>query len=260
MQITDDLQRIFQLVESPQRIISLVPSLTELLFDLGLGDRIVGVTKFCIHPAQVQQTVKRVGGTKKFDFEKIEALQPDLIIANKEENYRAGVEQLCEKYPVYISDIFELKDALRTIENIGVMTGTEALALPMIEQIQQSFDEVKGKLQGEVLYFIWQQPDMVVATDNFIDDVLQWLGLDNAVAHLTRYPELSEETLAKLSPNYVFLSSEPYPFKERHISRFQSLFPNAEVLLVDGEMFSWYGSRLIHSPKYFMSLPVSRRR
>lgn len=260
MQITDDLHRTVQLAEPPQRIISLVPSLTELLFDLGLADRIVGVTKFCIHPAQAQQTAKRVGGTKKFDFDQIDALQPDLIIANKEENYKEGVELLCEKYPVYISDIFDLKDACRTIQNIGLMTGTEALALPMIDQIQQGFDEVKGKFRGEVLYFIWQQPDMVAATNNFIDYVMQWLGFDNAAAHLARYPELTAEALAKLSPHYIFLSSEPYPFKAKHISRFQSLFPNAEVLLVDGEMFSWYGSRLIHSPKYFMSLPVNRAR
>lgn len=260
MQITDDLGRTITLAEPPQRIISLVPSLTELLFDLGLADRMVGVTKFCIHPSHAQSVATKVGGTKSFDFEQIKALNPDLIIANKEENYKDGIEQLCEDYPVYISDIFDLKDAMNTITQIGRMTQSESKSKQLVENIQQGFEEVKDKLEGQVLYLIWQGPVMVAGADNFINFLLDWLGLDNAVGHLTRYPELNEEALSQQSPDYVFLSSEPYPFKEKHLSKFEQMFPNAEVMLVDGEMFSWYGSRLVHSPKYFMSLPVSRRR
>ena len=259
MQITDDLHRTIS-IENPQRIISLVPSLTELLFDLGLEDRIVGVTKFCIHPMRAQQVATKIGGTKKFHFDQIEALKPDLIIANKEENYKEGIEQLCEDYPVYISDIFDLKDSLKTIQNIGLITNSVSKSKQLVEKIQQGFEDVKDKLEGQVLYLIWQDPVMVAASNNFIDFLLQWLGLENAAGHLERYPELDDGMMKKLSPDYIFLSSEPYPFKEKHIQKYQDLFPNAEVLLVDGEMFSWYGSRLIHSPKYFMSLPVSRRR
>ncbi|WP_422360565.1 ABC transporter substrate-binding protein [Reichenbachiella sp.] len=259
MQITDDLHRTIS-IENPLRIISLVPSLTELLFDLGLEDRIVGVTKFCIHPTRAQQVAAKIGGTKKFNFDQIEALKPDLIIANKEENYKEGIEQLCKDYPVYISDIFDLKDSLKTIQNIGWMTDSVSKSKQLVEKIQQGFEDVKDKLEGNVLYLIWQNPVMVAASNNFIDFLLQWLGLENAVGHLERYPELDEDMMKNLSPDYVFLSSEPYPFKEKHIQKYQDLFPNAEVLLVDGEMFSWYGSRLVHSPKYFMSLPVSRRR
>ncbi|MEP3387362.1 MAG: helical backbone metal receptor [Reichenbachiella sp.] len=259
MQITDDLQRTIS-IENPQRIISLVPSLTELLFDLGLEDRIVGVTKFCIHPTHAQQVATKIGGTKKFNFDQIKALNPDLIIANKEENYKEGIEELCEDYPVYISDIFDLKDAMSTIQHIGLMTNSVSKSKQLVENIQQGFEDVKDKLEGNVLYLIWQDPVMVAASNNFIDFLLRWLGLENAVGHLDRYPELDEQMLENLSPDYVFLSSEPFPFKEKHIQRYQALFPNAEVLLVDGEMFSWYGSRLTYSPKYFMSLPVSRRR
>ncbi|SMD38401.1 ABC-type Fe3+-hydroxamate transport system, substrate-binding protein [Reichenbachiella faecimaris] len=260
MQIIDDLNQTISMDSAPQRIISLVPSLTELLFDLGLGDRIVGVTKFCIHPPHAQQVAKKVGGTKKFNFEQIKDLEPDLIIANKEENYKEGIEQLCQDYTVYISDIFDLEDAVRTILNIGRMTQTEPESKQLVEIIQQEFEDVKDKLEGSVLYLIWQDPVMVAASDNFIDFLLRCLGLENVAGHLSRYPELDHETLRSLSPDYVFLSSEPYPFKEKHLSIYKHLFPNAEVMLVDGEMFSWYGSRLVHSPKYFMSLPVSRRR
>lgn len=260
MKITDDLNRTIFIDTLPQRIISLVPSLTELLFDLGLEDRIVGVTKFCIHPAHAQQVATRIGGTKKFNFDQIRELQPDLIIANKEENYKEGIDQLGQKYPVYISDIFDLKDAVRTIQNIGLMTRTEAKSQKLVEKIQQGFEDVRDKLEGDVLYLIWQDPVMVAASNNFIDFLLKWLGLENVAGHLDRYPDLDEETLKSLSPDYVFLSSEPFPFKEKHLDRYSQLFPDSEVMLVDGEMFSWYGSRLIHSPKYFMSLPVLRRR
>ncbi|WP_420582564.1 ABC transporter substrate-binding protein [Reichenbachiella sp.] len=260
MQITDDLNRTISIKNPPQRIISLVPSLTELLFDLGLQERIVGVTKFCIHPTHAQRVATKIGGTKKFHFDQIEELKPDLIIANKEENYEEGIEQLCEDYVVYISDIFDLKDALKTIQNIGLMTDSVSQSKHIVEKIQQGFENVKDKLEGQVLYLIWQHPVMVAASQNFIDFLLQWLGLENTVGDMKRYPELSEGQLKNLTPDYVFLSSEPYPFKEKHIQKYQDLFPDAEVLLVDGEMFSWYGSRLVHSPKYFMSLPVSRRR
>lgn len=259
MQITDDLQRTIS-TENPQRIISLVPSLTELLFDVGLGDRIVGVTKFCIHPALALKAATKIGGTKKFNFDQIKALNPDLIIANKEENYKEGIEQLCKDYPVYISDIFDLKDAVRTIQHICMMTNSVSKSEQLVGNIQQGFEDVKNKLEGSVLYLIWQDPVMVAASNNFIDFLLKWLGMENEVGDLDRYPELDEQMLKNLAPNYVFLSSEPYPFKEKHIARYQELFPEAEVMLVDGEMFSWYGSRLIHSPKYFMSLPISRRR
>lgn len=259
MQITDDLQRTIS-TENPQRIISLVPSLTELLFDLGLGDRIVGVTKFCIHPALALKVATKIGGTKKFNFDQIKALNPDLIIANKEENYKEGIEQLCKDYPVYISDIFDLEDAIRTIQHIGMMTNSVSKSEQLVRNIHQGFEDVKNKLEGSVLYLIWQDPVMVAASNNFIDFLLRWLGMENIVGDLDRYPELDEQKLKNLAPNYVFLSSEPYPFKEKHIARYQELFPEAEVMLVDGEMFSWYGSRLIHSPKYFMSLPISRRR
>ncbi|MEO9964300.1 MAG: helical backbone metal receptor [Reichenbachiella sp.] len=257
MIFTDDINNTIRLDRPPRRIISLVPSLTELLFDLGLEKEIIGVTKFCVHPKNARQKCSIIGGTKKFDFEKIERLNPDLIIANKEENYKEGIERLNKDYPVYVSDIFNLGDALKTIDAIGRMTDRLNDSIDLINRIKIKFDQVKNIFRSRALYFIWQDPLMVAASENFIDYTLSWLGMENAAGHLKRYPELTEAELAGLSPDYVLLSSEPYPFKHKHLERFRQLFPKAEVLLVDGEMFSWYGSRLLKAPKYFASLPFS---
>ena len=260
MIVIDDLNREIILDDVPRRIISLVPSLTELLFDLGLEDRIVGVTKFCIHPKQAKKICRSIGGTKKFDFSQIEELRPDLIIANKEENYKEGIERLCNDYKVYTSDIFDLDDAIRTITNIGLLTNTESKAKYYSSLIQQRFDDVKNKKEGNVIYFIWQEPNMIAASNTFIDFVLRWVGYNNVASDLKRYPELMENHLISLNPDFVFLSSEPFPFKEKHIAYFNALFPNAEILLVDGEMFSWYGSRLQYAPDYFMGLPMKKQK
>ncbi|MCC9168518.1 helical backbone metal receptor [Pontibacter harenae] len=239
----------------PQRIVSLVPSQTELLFDLGLADRIVGVTKFCIHPKeQVKQKVK-VGGTKNFHFDKIDQLQPDLIIGNKEENYKEGIEQLQQKYQVWMSDIYTLEDALRMMEQIGSITSTEARAAELIQSISQGFEDlIPAQSTIKTAYFIWRKPYMAVGNHNIIDHMLQRCGFQNAFSDLARYPEVFPEQLQKANPQLILLSSEPYPFKEKHIAEFQELCPQALIKNVDGEMFSWYGSRLLHAPSYLQSV------
>lgn len=256
MQVTDGLGRWVEVNTSPQRIVSLVPSLTELLFDLGLGGQVVGVTRFCTRPEEARTQATRVGGTKQFDFKKIESLNPDLIIANKEENYKEGIEQLMPKYPTYVSDILDLDDAISTMEDIGKLTNAVGHATHMCKQVRKAYDSIKGMAKGSVLYFIWQKPDMVAGSDNFIDFTLNWLGFDNCAGDISRYPQMSASELADKSPEYVMLSSEPFPFKDKHIDRYRTLFPEAKVLLVDGEMFSWYGSRLLRAPDYFAGLPL----
>lgn len=243
------------LLSQPIRIISLVPSQTELLIDLGLEQELVGITKFCIHPDYLRRTKSIIGGTKNFNFPLIDQLQPDLIIGNKEENYKEGIEQLQEKYPVWISDITTLEDALAMISKVGELTGKEIQASDLSDKISAAFQNLtyQGHLI-KVAYFIWQHPYMVAASHTFIDDMLQRCGFLNVFKHLDRYPEISEEQLAEAKPEFVFLSSEPYPFKEQHLLEFKQIYPEATVKLVDGELFSWYGSRLLHSPAYFKGL------
>jgi len=253
--VTDQMGRRVAVPFPPQRIVSLVPSQTELLFDLGLGSKVVGLTKFCIHPAQARSGSTVVGGTKNFDFEKIAALKPDLIIGNKEENYQAGIEQLAASYPVWMSDINTLAEALDMIRRVGLIVGVKEKASSLAAAIEASFAALApATAPVSVAYFIWRKPYMVAAQGTFIDDMLHRAGFSNAFAGLARYPEISAEQLDAAAPQRVFLSSEPYPFGEKHVAEFQQLCPAARVEVVDGELFSWYGSRLRHSAAYFSQL------
>lgn len=251
---TDQMGRLVQLDELPQRIVSLVPSQTELLYALGLSDRVVGITKFCIHPDEWFRSKTRVGGPKKLKIDTIKALQPDLIIANKEENIKEEIMQLQEVAPVWISDVFLLEDNHTMIQSIGEMCGKEEESRAIIEEIKANFAQLTPiDRPVRVLYMIWKNPFMAVASGTFIHHMLtDHLGVENAIAHEARYPMLNDDQLPET--DVVFLSSEPYPFKEKHIAEVQAHFPNAKIMLVDGEYFTWYGSRLIDAPKYFATV------
>ncbi|GGG25911.1 ABC transporter substrate-binding protein [Pontibacter amylolyticus] len=252
---TDQMGRTVTLPHLPQRIVSLVPSQTELLFDLGLQDRLVGVTKFCIHPEEKVKEKHIIGGTKNFKLEVIDKLQPDLIIGNKEENYEEGIASLQEKYPVWMSDIYTLEDALEMISQIGQLTRTEAKAQELVQGIAAGFD-VLQPVQPAIptAYFIWRNPYMAVGNNNFIDHLLQRCGFCNVFANQPRYPEVSPEQLQATNPKLILLSSEPYPFQEKHFAEFQEMCPEAVIKVVDGEMFSWYGSRLLKAPAYLQEV------
>ncbi|MBR7207484.1 ABC transporter substrate-binding protein [Microvirga sp. STS02] len=258
LNVTDQMEQRVAVPFPPQRIVSLVPSQTELLFDLGLGEKVVGVTKFCIHPAEARTKATVIGGTKNFDFDKIAALKPDLIIGNKEENYQDGVDQLAAKYPVWMSDISNLSEALDMIRRVGFITGAKEKAATLAAETEASFARLAASAADETLvsaaYFIWQKPYMVAATGTFIDDMLRRAGFANAFAGQSRYPEITAEQLATAAPQRILLSSEPYPFAEKHVAEFQQICPAAKVDIVDGELFSWYGSRLLKSAAYFSQL------
>ena len=186
---TDQLNDKITLESYPKRIISLVPSQTELLFDLGLADNIVGITKFCIHPKEEIKNInnshiKKIGGTKNFNFEQIKALSPDLIIGNKEENYETGILELKQHFPVFMTDIYDLKDALEMIKSVGNITNTAEKATNICSEISKEFDfftenlkknsiEKKQKSKKKVAYFIWNKPMMIATTNTFIDNMLQ---------------------------------------------------------------------------------------
>jgi len=251
--VSDQMNRTLQVPGHPERIISLVPSQTELLHDLDLGDRVVGITKFCIHPEAWFRSKARVGGTKQVDMEKVRALKPDLIIGNKEENTQGQIETLMQEFPVWMSDIFNLQDALHMIRAVGNITGTGAKAEVIAGEIETAFWRFPENRAERVLYLIWREPWMAAGKATFIDDMIRAAGYANALS-LARYPELEAAAIQRLQPDRIWLSSEPYPFNEKHIAELQDLFPNTRIQLVDGEMFSWYGNRLLHAPAYFASL------
>ncbi len=254
--LTDQMGREVQFNFPPKRIVSLVPSQTELLYYLGLTDEVVGQTLFCIHPQDMHQIKPRVGGTKNVKPEKVAQLQPDLIIGNKEENEKTSIELLAKDFPVWMSDIKTLADALEMIAHIGRIINKKEAADFLIESIKESFHQlISHQSQTSVLYLIWRKPWMAAGKATFIDDMLTRMGLGNALHQQElRYPQLTNEDIVVLNPKLIFLSSEPYPFKEHHIQELQELCPTAKILLVDGELFSWYGSRLLHSAAYFKQL------
>lgn len=254
--ITDQMGRQVLCPERPQRIISLVPSQTELLIDLGLGNRLVGRTKFCIHPAEQLANIAIIGGTKNFRLEQIDALAPDLIIGNKEENYEEGIAILAEKYPVLMSDIYTLPDALQMIQMVGAATGTEPQAADLVQKIEQEFSVLtKPAAPKRVLYLIWKNPYMAAGGNTFISDMISRMGWYNVLGDTERYPQLSDAQIQALQPDIILLSSEPYPFNlAKDAPDLERLYPLAKVLLVDGEMFSWYGSRLRFAQRYLASL------
>lgn len=228
------------------RIISLVPSQTELLADLGLDEEVVGITDYCVHPAEWLERKPSVGGTKRVKVDRVRELKPDLVIANKEENVREQVLEIAEFARVEVTDVVDLPSALQMIRDVGQWVGREEQAAALVTEIRAVFEELESKPKsGEhVLYLIWRKPYMSVGHDTFIHDMISRAGWQNVCDDQTRYPSLSAEEIRALNPDRILLSSEPFPFTESHFAEFAEICPNAQIQIVDGEAFSWYGSRL----------------
>ena len=259
---TDQLGRTVSIPAPPQKIVSLVPSITELLCALGLEDRIAGITRYCIFPDHLLREKTVVGGTKKTVPERIHAISPDLIIASKEENIQAEIELYAQQYPVWVSDVGRLEDALELIRSIGALTGTAAVAEKMIDSIQTRFKTIPAVQPVKGAYLIWKDPVMTVGSDTFIHDMMRFAGIRNVFAAEKRYPVTTLEAIAALSPDIILLSSEPYPFRAEHVAWIKEALGEVPVQLVDGTYFSWYGSRLLDAPAYFRSdiLPIINRK
>jgi ABC-type Fe3+-hydroxamate transport system substrate-binding protein len=255
----DQLERKVFLENRPKRIISLVPSQTEFLYDLGLGNQVVGQTIFCIHPEKEFKRATKVGGTKKLQLNKIRELKPDIIIANKEENESGQIEELAREYPVWISDIKTLDHAFNMMQTVGEIFGKEYVASDWIYRIKTKFETIElFKSLHKAIYLIWREPWMAAGRDTFINAMLSYAGFENAIPDAnSRYPELEVDDLVKLNPEFILLSSEPYPFQDKHIAELKASLPDSKIILVDGEMFSWYGSRLLLAPDYFLTLNAS---
>ncbi|MEO5591794.1 MAG: helical backbone metal receptor [Chitinophagaceae bacterium] len=252
---TDQSGKTISLTSLPVRIVSLVPSQTELLYDLGLDAAVVGITKFCIHPQQWFRNKKRTGGTKSVHIEQVKALQPDLIIANKEENVKEQVDELAAQFPVWTSDISNLEQALQMISSIGEITGTSIKAQAMVAAINNRFTQLKiKKANTRTAYLIWQHPYMSIGAGTFIHDMLTRCGFENIFQDQQRYPIITIEEIKNRNCQLLLLSSEPFPFKKEHLQELQKQLPSTKIILADGEMFSWYGSRLLLVPAYFESM------
>lgn len=257
MYFIDQLKNEVQLAMPPRRIISIVPSQTELLYHFGLDEQVVGITKFCIHPKEWFKSKTKIGGTKKLNLEKIKSLNPDLIIGNKEENTKEQILELQKNFPVWMSDIYNLDDSFNMMSCLGEIFQKEDAAIQLMNQIKNGFASIPRNVESAtVLYLIWNEPFIAVGKSTFIDDMLSKAGFRNVITE-SRYPGVNIEIIQNLKPEFVFLSSEPFPFAEKHRTIIQDQLPNSKVILVDGEMFSWYGNRLLKAVDYFKGLHKS---
>ena len=235
------------------RIVSLVPSITESLFDFGLTEmEVVGRTKFCIHPKTLITKVPVIGGTKNLNLDKIKALKPDLIIANKEENEKLQIEELGKYFEIWLTNIENLQDNQNFLTELGTLLNKQELALNFNEKINVIFDSSKELSPRKVAYLIWKNPYMTVGSDTFIHEIIEKIGFTNLFEDSKRYPEISVNQMKEAE--YVFLSSEPFPFQQKHIDELQKELPDSKIMLVDGEAFSWYGTHLSRCGDYFKTL------
>lgn len=219
IELKDQTGQKIKLSRSPKRIVSVVPSQTELLYDLGLAEEVVGITAYCVHPSQWLKEKIVIGGTKDLQIEKIRSLNPHLIIANKEENIKAQIEDLAKDFQVYISDIKSPEDTLNLITDLGRITERIQQAEYLNNDIRKALKAFEDhKVEGTCAYFIWKDPYMIVSNDTFIQSLVSLTGLHNPIEETKeRYPVISLEQLAELNPDVILLSSEPYHFNTGHL-------------------------------------------
>jgi len=258
-QLKDQIGFSHSFITTPKRIVSLVPSQTELLYDLGLEENIVGITKFCVHPYHLKSTKKIVGGTKKVNYDKIRLLNPDIIICNKEENTQEIVGELKKICSVWVTDVCILEDNFQMITDFGLLFDKRTEARKWNDKLAFALSDFKNFINDvpvrNVAYFIWKNPYMVSGSGTFIDEMLKLNNFKNQYSSQERYPEIE---LEKMDPDgsldLVLLSSEPFPFKAEDGYEIVKSTNNAQAILVDGEMFSWHGSRLLKALDYFRFL------
>ena len=237
-----------------QRIVSTVPSQTELLHTLGLNQEVVGITLFCVHPQEWFQQKQRIGGTKNLKIDEIKRLSPDIILANKEENTKEQIKELAQTIPCYVTDVDSFSTAIAMIAEVSELLDQSEKGEKLIASIQSNFEQLQQKPTERVVYMIWYNPYMTVGGDTFIDSMLAKAGFKNCYHESERYPEVKIEELKELQPDRILLSSEPFPFQQKHVEELQEQLPNCKVQLVNGEYFSWYGSKMVDAPSYFKQL------
>lgn len=234
--LTDARGHTLRLEAPPARIVSLVPSTTETLFALGLGERVVGVTRFCTHPAGVRDLPK-VGGTKDVDLARVRALAPDLVLGNVEENSQQIAEEVGEILPLWMAFPKSVDQALQDLLDLGRLCEVTPAAQAWVARIQAARAAVHPQ-PFSYLYLIWRKPWMAAGEQTFISALLAEFGGQNLAEG--RYPALTLAQMQDRSPQRVLLSSEPFPFAEKHRPELEGL----ETRLVDGALCSWHGVRL----------------
>jgi iron complex transport system substrate-binding protein len=252
--VIDQIGRTVEFSYPPKRIISLAPGITDTLYSLHLKNEVVGRTRYCIHPKEHVQLAVAVGGTKQINLDKIRELQPDLIFAEKEENTKEMVEILEKEFPVYVAEVQSVQDAYRMITELGELTNRKLVADELQTFIQAGFQSLPSVQGAKAAYVIWKKPYMVVGNNTYINSLLEQLGFENVFSTFKdRYPTVTEEDFQKAELDYLFLATEPFPFKNKHLVEFSEILPGVKTIILDGEMF-WYGPRMIEAAGYFKKI------
>ncbi|RYG51651.1 MAG: cobalamin-binding protein [Chitinophagaceae bacterium] len=259
--LQDQLGTTHSFNRTPKRIVSIVPSQTELMYDLGLEESIAGITKFCVHPYHLKATKKIVGGTKKLHEDRVRELNPDIIIANKEENTQEIVLALSQICPVWVTDVRDLESNARMISDFGTLFNCRTDAKKILDKLDFGISDFKKFMEEKPVrksaYFIWKDPYMAAGGDNFINEMMRLNKFANIYESRGRYPEVIVPKLRiQGDPELIFLSSEPYPFKDEDAFEIGRSTHHAKTVFVDGEMFSWYGSRVLKALAYFRELQL----
>ena len=253
MILTDDLNRTINFLSPPETIVSLCPSITETLCDLGLSEKIIGITDYCIHPKDMVKNINKVGGTKTVSITKVKTLKPEIIFAVKEENSKKTIKILSENFPCYVFSINSFSDALRMINTLGEIFSKTNKTTALKENIVKTFSEIQvTKQQISYLYFVWKKPWMAAGNNTYTESLLSKFYLKNIINE-SKYPKIELKNISP-KPEIIFLPSEPYKFSKTDKMELQKIFPKSKILLVDGEMFSWYGSRILKAAGYIEKL------
>ncbi len=254
MKIKDQIGRIIELQKKPRNIISLVPSITYTLSSFGLDKEVKGITRFCKYPEHWKKEKKIIGGTKNLKIDRIKEIAPDLIFANKEENTKEEIDELSRHFNVFVSDVKNAETNIQFIRQTSILLNKEEQAKELIDKIILEKNKLGNQIQGTVAYFIWKDPWMSIGSDTYIHSMLEEFGLKNIFFSKKRYPVVNLEKLKGNPPEYIFLSSEPYPFKENHKKELENIFPESKIVLVQGEAFTWFGTYQEESYRYFQKL------
>jgi ABC-type Fe3+-hydroxamate transport system substrate-binding protein len=256
--LVDALGRSLTIRKRPERIVSLVPSLTEALFAFGLEREIVGVTRFCVEPRRAVAGKTKVGGTKALDVAKIKALKPDLVVASAEENSPGDVTQLIEHgCPVFVTQVTTVESAIDLLRQLATITGTTSAARPIIQGVKEALAFVlagsAGRERVRVFCPIWRNPYMTCGRATYMDDVITVCGGRNIFGgRQEHYPKVELAEVAALDPQVILLPNEPYRFTKRHKADFKAFsevtaVKNGHIFLIDGRMLTWYGPRIAQS-------------
>ncbi|MCB0833744.1 MAG: ABC transporter substrate-binding protein [Bacteroidetes bacterium] len=262
-ELVDALGRHVRFDRPPTRVVSLIPSITESLFELGLESSVQGVSKYCIYPAGLTDGKRKVGGQKNPDFQAIEEINPDLIILNREENKPDHIRKLGEKYPIWVTYPRQFLDTLALLRDLGGIFGVSVDDYQSEIRAGVEALHLEAAQRCRVLYLIWRNPWMSINGDTFIHDVLKLHGLDNVFAeHPERYFEVSVDEIISKNPEMIILPDEPYRFLKKHIAEFGDLpiqaVASGRVFLADGTYFCWYGTRSARTSSYIRKQILAR--